>query len=230
MNRALSLIGLALTVIYGLIVSWLIWGRIGSLQTMGLNEVGDFLAGVFGPVAILWLILGYFQQGMELRQNNQALILQAQELQNSVNQQKELVGVSREQLDLQLFVMKEEKQRLQSGRLPSIKMAGVLSSITPLGVECLITIWNIGFKAEDFAITIHETNKTHVWLRLPFLEDKFQKSFFLNVNDRLTEVEVSYKDGLSDTHNIRYKLDFKHVPDSLPDVLITPLKSQAATS
>ncbi|MBD9629786.1 hypothetical protein [Pseudomonas sp. PDM19] len=87
MNRALSLIGLALTVIYGLIVCWLIWGRIGTLQTMDLNEVGDFLAGVFGPVAILWLILGYFQQGMELQQNNKALQMQADELRNSVEQQ-----------------------------------------------------------------------------------------------------------------------------------------------
>ena len=31
------------------------------------NELGDFLAGTFAPVAFLWLVLGFFQQGAELR-------------------------------------------------------------------------------------------------------------------------------------------------------------------
>jgi hypothetical protein len=31
-----------------------------------LNEVGDFLAGAFSPLAFLWLVVGYFQQGHEL--------------------------------------------------------------------------------------------------------------------------------------------------------------------
>ena len=35
--------------------------------TMGLNEWGDFLAGIFAPVAFLWLVLGYFIQAKELR-------------------------------------------------------------------------------------------------------------------------------------------------------------------
>lgn len=33
-----------------------------------LNEIGDLLAGVVGPVALMWVVLGYFQQGHELRE------------------------------------------------------------------------------------------------------------------------------------------------------------------
>ncbi|EKF8202526.1 hypothetical protein [Pseudomonas aeruginosa] len=98
MNRALSLVGLSLTVVYGLIVGWLVWDRVGTLQAMELNAVGDFLAGVFGPIAILWLILGFFQQGMELRQNNEALHLQATELRNSVRQQTSMADGQRQSL------------------------------------------------------------------------------------------------------------------------------------
>lgn len=32
-----------------------------------LNEVGDFLAGLFGPVAFGWLIIGYLMQNIELK-------------------------------------------------------------------------------------------------------------------------------------------------------------------
>ena len=36
------------------------------LRTGPLNELGDFLAGVFTPVALIWLISGYLLQSKEL--------------------------------------------------------------------------------------------------------------------------------------------------------------------
>lgn len=58
---------------------------------MDLNTLGDFMAGVFAPHAFLWLVLGYRQQGIELRQNSEALHKQAEELKNSGEQQRQLV-------------------------------------------------------------------------------------------------------------------------------------------
>lgn len=60
------------------------------------NEWGDFFAGMFAPLAFLWLVLGYLQQGEELRLSSDALKLQAEELKNSVEQQRELVEVTRQ--------------------------------------------------------------------------------------------------------------------------------------
>ena len=98
MGRALAAIGIVLTVCYALFAWWLVGDRIQTLRGMDLNEVGDFLAGAFGPVAILWLVLGFFQQGIELRQGTDALRLQAKELSNSVEQQIELVATQKASL------------------------------------------------------------------------------------------------------------------------------------
>lgn len=71
------------------------------------NELGDFLAGVFSPIAFLWLILGYIQQGKQLEQNTRALEqqeyalrLQIDEMKESVKQQTYLVETQREQYEL----------------------------------------------------------------------------------------------------------------------------------
>lgn len=91
MAAILAWIGGLSTAAYLTAVWWLVGERLLCLKTMPLNEVGDFLAGAFGPLAILWLVLGFFQQGMELRQGTKALLLQAQELRESVMQQAHLV-------------------------------------------------------------------------------------------------------------------------------------------
>ena len=98
MKRLLSVVGLACTLAY-FWFCWVVFGdRLERIRALDLNEAGDFLAGVFGPVAFLWLVLGYFQQGIELSQNTKALELQVSELANSVEQQKQLVAATREQI------------------------------------------------------------------------------------------------------------------------------------
>lgn len=94
----LGAIGTALTLSYLAVVLPLIGGRVESLMTMPLNEVGDFLAGAFGPVAFMWLVLGFLQQGEELRQGTEALLLQATELKNSVEQQSIMAAAAAHQL------------------------------------------------------------------------------------------------------------------------------------
>ncbi|WP_407545409.1 hypothetical protein [Acinetobacter baumannii] len=97
--------------------SWVFWGIIYGLLILAYNfafiflepekkvlltsnELGDFLAGVFAPLAFLFLYLGYKQQGRELQQNTHALNLQAQELQNSVEQQRLLAEATIDDLNI----------------------------------------------------------------------------------------------------------------------------------
>lgn len=68
--------------------------RFDDLKCLGLNELGDYLAGAFGPLALAWLVFGYFQQGDELRQGTEALKLQATELNNSVTQQAKMASAN----------------------------------------------------------------------------------------------------------------------------------------
>ena len=67
--------------------------NLDEFNSLKLNEKGDFLAGVFSPLAFLWLVYGYLQQGRELKQNTESLRLQATELKNSVEEQKKLIKI-----------------------------------------------------------------------------------------------------------------------------------------
>lgn len=69
-------------------------GRFDDLRCLSLNELGDYLAGAFGPLALAWLVFGYFQQGDELRQGTEALRLQTAELNSSVIQQAKLASAN----------------------------------------------------------------------------------------------------------------------------------------
>ncbi|MDV7157183.1 hypothetical protein R3X51_19290, partial [Acinetobacter baumannii] len=74
-------------------------------KPMPLNEIGDFLAGVFSPLAFLFLYLGYKQnsesidlQNEELKASTKALELQVQEMRESVEQQKKLVEIQNNEI------------------------------------------------------------------------------------------------------------------------------------
>ena len=87
----------------------LIWGVVGTVVWLlliflfsvlkgyelpsSLNELGDALAGIVAPIAFLWLILGYIQQGMQLEQNSIALKLQANALEAQIREFKSIVAL-----------------------------------------------------------------------------------------------------------------------------------------
>ena len=50
------------------------------LRTGDLNELGDFLAGVFTPLAFGWLVYGYLLQSKELRLQREELTLTRKQL------------------------------------------------------------------------------------------------------------------------------------------------------
>lgn len=91
---------LIVTAIYLIFV--LLITDLSAYKTLELNAKGDFLAGVFSPLAFLWLVYGYLQQGQELKLNTQALELQTRELKESVQAQKDMFELAEKQYnDLQ---------------------------------------------------------------------------------------------------------------------------------
>jgi len=101
------------------------------MQDLAPNTFGDFLAGVFGPLAFAWLVLGYFQQGEELRQNTRALELQAEELRQSVEHQAEMVRVAKEQFQAEIAHVQQEQARLAEAAKPRLVLrAGSKSSLS----------------------------------------------------------------------------------------------------
>ncbi|GHC72718.1 hypothetical protein GCM10007320_08780 [Pseudorhodoferax aquiterrae] len=92
-------VGIAFTVAWvGMIVLYMVF-NLDKMAALEPNAFGDFLAGAFGPVALLWLVLGYMQQGEELQQNTEALRLQAAELKASVEEQRNMVRTANLQIE-----------------------------------------------------------------------------------------------------------------------------------
>jgi hypothetical protein len=83
--------GWAFTVFWILFWSILLYLDWSNASKMAFNGWGDFFAGVSAPLAFLWLVIGYFQQGEELGQNTKALEQQERALQLQVDELKQSV-------------------------------------------------------------------------------------------------------------------------------------------
>ncbi|KEO87346.1 hypothetical protein EH30_06855 [Erythrobacter sp. JL475] len=121
-STVLTIAGVIATSIYLIFIGWYWRDQSQSLLALSPNEFGDFLAGVFAPLAFLWLVLGFIQQGIELRNSAKALWLQGQELKNSVEQQRELVEVTREQLKFDSKILEEQRKELVRISMPILKL------------------------------------------------------------------------------------------------------------
>lgn len=119
-SRGLTVFGLAATVTWCLLLAGYAWLARDKWAGLEPNAVGDFFSGAFAPLAFLWLVLGFFQQGTELRQSSEALRLQGRELQNSVRQQRELVKVTREQLQFDSAMLAAQRDELERTAKPII--------------------------------------------------------------------------------------------------------------
>lgn len=132
-----------------------------AFSDLGPNEWGDFLAGAFGPLALVWLVLGFFQQGRELQNSVTALQLQTTELQNSVEQQSAMAQTAREQFALDAEIRSEQIARSKLSDLPFFAVAkaikftsnGRLDSYTRYNFE----IENFGADAVDIDYVISKT-------------------------------------------------------------------------
>jgi len=144
MNRTLTIAGFILSFGYLAAVVYLFGWEFAQIRNLKPNEVGDFLTGVFGPLAIIWLILGFLQQGIELRQNTEALTLQVEELHNSAREQRALVSTTREQLKAEREHLELKRQEFEQTLVPRFLFTGLGSTTRPSGVTYQVHIRNVG--------------------------------------------------------------------------------------
>jgi len=110
--------GVGTSVAWLAVCAILLLAKRSDLAGMPPNAWGDFFAGCFAPLAFLWLVLGYLQQGEELNLSTKALLLQADELRNSVEQQQALVEVSRQQVESEREALQFERQQREAATQP----------------------------------------------------------------------------------------------------------------
>lgn len=196
MRNKLAWIGTVFTLIYLIGFTWFIYGRLPNLQTMDLNSVGDFLAGSFGPIAFFWLILGFMQQGMELRISAKALEAQAKELRSSVEQQKELVAVSRSQHEATENNIRLENDRIASSIEPKFVLVGSYIPERLIETAFRFTLYNGGFLVTNLEVR-HNDIVIHATAILASVGDtSFELGF--KDDDSVTggELRVTYLNGV----------------------------------
>lgn len=203
MNKILITIGLIVTTLYLLIFYFGIKGRLEQIKIMPLNELGDFFAGAFGPLAILWLVLGFFQQGKELKQNTEALQLQAEELKNSVIAQKDIASATKQQYELSMLTQKEIKITKSESLEPKFIIINTHSykeisknSNHDSFYMVKVTMKNVGNIAENIEIFIED----------PRLDEIFGWHHHCCItNDNIEygfRIKINYEDKYKDVENL----------------------------
>lgn len=168
-----------LTAVYVGLVILVVAARLNELLALPLNSLGDFSAGAFGPIAFLWLILGYKQQGDELKASSAALEAQVSELRNSM----ELQRSNAEKQDLILdpvFNLSYKGMLVEHGE--SMETLGVLNS----GPTCK----ELKFKFES------QMNKEKIFMGVhaPILQTGAQVDFTVMgaASEAMVDITISY--------------------------------------
>lgn len=77
--------GIVASFLYAAVAIFFIWNNQINGTALELNEVGDYLAGAFSPLAFLWLVIGYLMQNSELKLSRESIKRQADELEAATN-------------------------------------------------------------------------------------------------------------------------------------------------
>lgn len=174
--------------------AWLEWARVVGLSP---NELGDFLAGITAPVAFFWLVVGYFQQGEELRQNTEALKQQEDALKQQVEESRNLVRVTSEQahstIESQIFERDRELRELQP--LFTVEQIRTTSGVLEIRLN------NQGNVAHDvrfvahghFAITI---DSLMLWKTKEIVSFNLDASPKHKTEGRIGELLIFYRDDM----------------------------------
>lgn len=169
------------------IIIFLIWHADHS-KPMALNEVGDFLAGAFSPIAFLFLYLGYRQnsealriQGEELKANTRALELQINEMQASVLEQKVMSDLLKTEL--------EEKHNSVMPILDASCKLGSNSNPTKDGDD---TIYYLKFTLVNIGSHDVRNIKLDLGDRLEFSSDLITTKESISFTEKLNQAEIDF--------------------------------------
>lgn len=106
---------------------------------MGLNEWGDFFAGAFSPLALFWLVAGYWQQGEELKENTRVL-----------NEQKDAIS---KQTTLLAEQRKDSLDAAVAQYEPKFRFTRAASKDE---WHCTLTIMNLGCEVHDVMLQTND--------------------------------------------------------------------------
>ena len=195
--------GAVATFIYFLAIAYLIlFTDYVEPKSLTLNELGDFFAGVFGPPALIWVVISFYLQSEELKNSVNALKLQAEELAKSVEQQIAMVDLTRKSIshdETRLF-LDEEKRK--ADLQPNFSITGNQSfSMGESSTSYDMNIQNMGAPVTEVTISLSpdikpagKLNYEKVWNRSDSGRIRVRFDCPSNENSKYT-IGISYKDA-----------------------------------
>ena len=146
-----------ITAIWVVVVGTLIVHSESSLEALRLNELGDFLAGLFAPIAFVWLVAAVWIQSAELKEQRVELALTREEM----NHQRQVMTAQAEESRKQAeyigkqtdILEAEERRRLrqQADNVFDVRMQRI-KDIFANQPECLTIINETKGKHYNFVI------------------------------------------------------------------------------
>lgn len=212
--KPLTAFGFILTSIWFCLFVLFVADNWTAAKALPLNAWGDFLAGLSAPLALLWLVIGYFQQGEELKLNTEALKAQQQELSNQVRETAILAGNSERQAiaaEQMVLVSKDDIARTgmrdRAEAQPIFRPNGGGSSN---GAHYATRVLNAGATVTDLELITSEGIDGHI-SRPAVLESGSDTTFkFSNVVHHPYNFRVKYTDKFLKEHIQYFTMERPH--------------------
>lgn len=149
-------------------------------NNMTLNELGDLLAGMVGPIGVIWLIMGFMQQSADLRlqqealkKQSEALDLQIEELKESRKQAQRIEDLNRRSLEDSQRIERQSSRAFitcpGAGRISDILEIQLVNS-GAVATNVRVSYEDLPFEPEDKEWSLWPAN-SKMKIRLPRAKD-----------------------------------------------------------
>jgi hypothetical protein len=233
------LIGIVLSVGYATTAVFFLWLNLKSEKALELNEVGDYLAGAFSPLAFLWLVIGYLMQSRELNFTREELKLTRLAYEENLKEVKTSVQLTKDAFDFNKKIQIRNYKELHEINQPKIvnsRLSYHSSKHDPeyVNIEDFYQIdlyfYNHGKVAKNVSI-ISNLQKTRLIEKTEiivgdnnFSLDYFDMEYILNNNnfvisneDQLLDTIVfSYLDTISREQKFKFEIYCKYIANRGP--------------
>lgn len=193
------------------------------------NELGDFLAGAFAPIAFIFLYLGYRQQDQAIKANNQAILSQLEiqkmmlELQN--DERKEREHAAQPILDLQVTAVDlpydTERLNLETSRpYESFKrrfkfeITNSGEKISQVNIRCIEPFQKT--KSISFNRVLSESSPLVAYLYIK----EFELEEFNSIDAIDLIIQIDYRTNLGMHYKLKYEVTTPTYGDT-PDLVIS---------
>lgn len=208
MKRA-TIFGVTLSVIWVIAFSCLLYSKRSTLGDLKINEWGDFFAGAVAPLAFFWLVLGYMQQGEELRLNTDALNAQQTELKLQVQKTAALVEqTSRQAIATEQLANATQTDLMRTAKREILEAAPLLTPNGGMGngEDLTFLAKNVGANVYKLSITCTDVQSINITPNDVLMHQGLLSINISGIQEYPFTFNFSYKDRLDNENKQTYSV------------------------